>query len=111
MYSQETPMNRINVVRLLLYMKRIIIDSTRHLLFEPGDQTVVKQFESIVNPILTDIKNGRGISDYRLVTSMTPEQMDAHEMSAVLYVKPIGALEYIELNFVVTPQSISFDSI
>ena len=111
MYSQETPMNRINVVRLLLYMKRIIIDSTRHLLFEPGDQTVVKQFESIVNPILTEIKNGRGISDYRLVTSMTPEQMDAHEMSAVLYVKPIGALEYIELNFVVTPQSISFDSI
>jgi hypothetical protein len=111
MYSPETPMNRINIVRLLLYMKRIIIDSTRHLLFEPGDQTVVKQFESIVNPILAEIKNGRGISDYRLVTSMTPEQMDAHEMSAVLYVKPIGALEYIELNFVVTPQSVSFDSI
>ena len=111
MYSQETPMNRINVVRLLLHMKRIVVESTRVLIFEPGDQTVVNQFKSIVEPILAEIKKGRGISDYRLTTSMTPEQMDAHEMTGVLYVKPIGALEYIGLNFVVTPQSVSFDSI
>ena len=92
-------------------MKRIVVESTRVLIFEPGDQTVVNQFKSIVEPILAEIKKGRGISDYRLTTSMTPEQMDAHEMTGVLYVKPIGALEYIGLNFVVTPQSVSFDSI
>jgi hypothetical protein len=111
MYSPETPMNRINVVRLLLYMKRVIIESTRQLIFEPNDTTLSKQFESIINPILADIKNNRGISEYRVQVSQTPEQMDAHEMSCVIFIKPIQSLEYLEINFVVTPQSVSFDNV
>ena len=111
LYSAETPMNRINTVRLLLYMKRLIVESTRALIFEQADLTTVKQFESIVNPILAQIKNDRGISDFKLNTTMTPEMMDNHEMEAVLYIKPIGALEYIGINFVVTPQGVSFEDV
>jgi phage tail sheath protein FI len=111
MYTTETPMDRINVVRLMLYMRKLIIESTRGLIFEPNDITLKAEFESIVNPILAQIKADRGITDYRLVVSQTPEQMDAHELSATLYVKPTPTLEYIEINFVVTPQGVSFDSL
>ncbi len=111
MYSNDTPMNRINVVRLMLYMKRLIVESTRSLIFEPNDATVAKQFDSIVRPILNQIRSDRGITDFRLNVSQTPEQMDAHELSATIYVKPTPTLEYIEINFVVTPQSVSFDEI
>lgn len=111
MYTGDTPMNRINVVRLMLYMKRLIIESTRGLIFEPNDTTLAKQFDSIVRPILNQIRTDRGITDFRLTVSQTPEQMDAHELSAVIYVKPTPTLEYIEINFVVTPQSVSFDEI
>jgi phage tail sheath protein FI len=111
MYTGDTPMNRINVVRLMLYMKRLIIESTRGLIFEPNDTTLAKQFDSIVRPILNQIRNDRGITDFRLQVSQTPEQMDAHELSAVIYVKPTPTLEYIEINFVVTPQGVSFDDI
>lgn len=111
MYTEDTPMNRVNVVRLMLYMKRLISESVRCLIFEPNDTTLVKQFDSIVRPILSQIKTDRGITDFRLQESQTPEQMDAHEMSATIWVKPTPTLEYIELDFVVTPQSVSFDEI
>lgn len=109
MYSKDTPMNRVGVVRLMLYMRRLIIEATRSLIFEPNDETLKQQFENIIKPILSQIKTDRGISDYRIDVSQTEEQMDEHEMSATIWVKPIGALEYLEINFVVTPQSVSFD--
>ena len=109
MYSKDTPMEGINVVRLMLYLKKIISESCRSLIFEPNDATVVKQFDSIVRPILTQVKNDRGLTDFRLQESQTPEQMDAHEMSATIWVKPTPTLRYIELNFVITPQGINWD--
>lgn len=112
LYSNETPMDRINVVRLLLYMKRVIIESTRQLIFEPNDETLSKQFVSIVSPILAEIKENRGITDYLPVqASQTAEQIDAHEMSANIIFKPTQTLEYLEINFTVTPQSVSFDDV
>lgn len=111
MYTGDTPMNRVNVVRLMLYMKRLIIESTRGLIFEPNDTTLAKQFDAIVRPILSQIRNDRGITDFRLEVSQTPEQMDAHEISATIWVKPTPTLEYIEIDFVVTPQGVSFDSL
>jgi hypothetical protein len=111
LYKGNTPMEGVNVVRLMLYMRKLIIEATRGLIFEPNDITLKNEFESIVKPILAQIKKDRGITDFRLDVSQTPEQMDAHELSATLYVKPTPTLEYIEINFVVTPQGVSFDSL
>lgn len=109
MYSQETPMNRINTVRLMLYLRKIIKESVIGLIFEPNDTTLKGQFESIVNSILSDIKSKRGFTDFKLKTSQTAEQMDAHELSGKLWVKPTPTLEYIELEFMVTPQGVDFE--
>lgn len=108
MYSGNTPMNRINVVRLLLYMRKLISQAAIKLIFEPNDKTLKNQFTSIIEPILAQIKSDRGITDYRLDVSQTPEQMDAHELSAVIWIKPTPTLEYIEIEFVVTPQGVDF---
>lgn len=108
MYSQNTPLNRVNVRRLMLYMRKLISIAALKLIFEPNDTTLKAQFESLVNPILADIKSNRGITDYKLVVSQTPEQMDEHEMSCKLFVKPTPTLEYIDITFVVTPQSVDF---
>lgn len=109
MYTGDTPMNRINVVRLMLYMRKLIKEAVIKLIFEPNDTTLASQFENIVKPIITQIKNDRGITDGKLSVSQTTEQMDAHEMSGTLFVKPTPTMEYLELNFVVTPQGVSFD--
>lgn len=109
LYKQDTPMNRINTVRLVLYMRKLISEASRVLIFEPNDTTLKNQFDGIVRPILKQIKDDRGIIDFKLITSQTTEQMDAHEISAKIFVKPTPSLEYIELDFVVTPQGVEWD--
>jgi hypothetical protein len=90
-------------------MRKLLIEATRGLIFEPNDVTLKEEFEGIVRPILSQIKTDRGITDYRLETSQTKEQMDMHELSAKLWIKPTPTLEYIEIEFVVTPQGVEFD--
>ena len=109
LYSQDTPMNRINTVRLVLYMRKLISEASRVLIFEPNDTTLKNQFDGIIRPILNQIKSDRGITDFKLVVSQTPEQMDEHEISAKIFIKPTPSLEYIELDFVVTPQGVEWD--
>lgn len=107
--SDETnPMNRINSVRLMLYMRKLIVASCIGLIFEPEDETLKEEFEGIIKPILAQIKEDRGITDWDLIVSQTEEQMDAHELSATIFIKPTPTLEAIEINFVVTPQGVKF---
>ncbi len=109
MYSQETPMNRINTVRLMLYLRKIIKESVIGLVFDFDDTTLKGEFERIVKSVLSDIKSKRGFTNFKLQTSQTAEQMDAHELSGKLWVKPTPTLEYISLEFMVTPQGVEFE--
>ena len=92
----------------MLYMRKLITGAARTLIFEPNDATLKDEFEGIIKPILSQIKADRGITDFKLETSQTKEQMDAHELSGKIWVKPTPTLEYIELEFIVTPQGVEF---
>lgn len=109
LYTGDTPMNRINTVRLVLYLRKLINESCRRLIFEPNDTTLKDEFRSIVEPILQNIKVDRGIVDFRLDISQTVEEMDAHEMNCKLWVKPTPTLEYIGITFMVSPLGVDFD--
>ena len=109
MYSADTPLNRINVRRLMLRMKKLIEGACRRLIFEQNDVTVKSQFEGLVKPILDDIKTKRGIYDYRLEVNDSAEARDRLELPAVIYIKPTKALEYIDLSFVIMPESVAFN--
>ena len=109
MYGEDTPLNRINVRRLMLRVKKLITGACRRLIFEQNDATVKSQFEGLVKPILDDIKAKRGIYDYRLEVQDSPEARDRMELPAVIYIKPTKALEYIDLSFVIMPESAKFD--
>ena len=109
MYGEDTPLNRINVRRLMLRVKKLITGACRRLIFEQNDATVKAQFEGLVKPILDDIKAKRGIYDYRLEVQDSPEARDRMELPAVIYIKPTKALEYIDLTFVIMPESAKFD--
>ena len=109
LYTKNTPLNRINVRRLMLYIRKLISIAALKLIFEPNDTTLKAQFDSLINPILSDIKTNRGITDYKIVTSQTQEQMDQHELSCKLWIKPTPSLEYIDITFMVTPQGVDFE--
>ena len=109
LYHQETPRNRINVSRLMIRVKKLVSQAARQLIFEQYDVTLEKQFRSVVEPILQDVKANRGIYDYRIVTESTEETRDQHILPAKILIKPTPALEYISISFVVYPESVEFD--
>ena len=108
-YSQDTPLNRINVRRLMIRVKDLVMNASRNLIFEQNDNTVESQFLSLVNPILANAKQNRGISDYKIKTDTSAEARDRKELPAKIWIKPINCLEYISLSFVVTPEGASFE--
>ena len=109
MYGEDTPLNRINVRRLMLRVKKLITGACRRLIFEQNDATVKAQFEGLVKPILDDIKAKRGIYDYRLEVNDSAEARDRLELPAIIYIKPTKALEYISIDFVIMPESAKFN--
>lgn len=109
MYSKDTPLNRVNVRRLMLRVKKLIEQACRVLIFEPNDNTVRQQFLSLVNPILSDIRANRGITDFKIEVDNSQEAIDRHELPATIWIKPTPTLEYIDLTFVITPEGASFE--
>ena len=107
----ESQLNRIAVRRLLLRMRKLIAISCIGLIFEPNDATVKQSFLSTVTPIMDSIRSNRGISDYRIEINDTIETRERRELPVKIYFKPYNALEYITIDFILTPEGVSFDDI
>lgn len=107
----ESQLNRIAVRRLLLRMRKLIAISCIGLIFEPNDATVKQSFLSTVTPIMDSIRSNRGISDYRIEINDTIESRERRELPVKIYFKPYNALEYITIDFILTPEGVSFDDI
>ena len=108
-YNIDSPLNRVNVRRLMIRVKKLVTDASKQLIFEQYDDTLEQQFKGLVEPILSDVKANRGISDYRIITEVTAETKDQQILPAKILVKPIKALEYISISFVIYPESVEFD--
>ena len=109
MYREETPLNRINVRRLMIRVKDLVMTASTQLIFEQNDNTVDAQFRSIVEPILANVKQNRGITDFKIKTDTSAEARDRKELTAAIHVKPIGCLEYIPITFTIYPEGAKFD--
>ena len=109
MYQEDTPLNRINVRRLMIRVKDLVMSAATQLIFEQNDNTVDAQFRSIVEPILANVKQNRGISDFKIKTDTSAEARDRKELPAAIYVKPINCLEYIPITFTIYPEGAEFD--
>ena len=108
-YFADSPLNRVNVRRLMIRVKKLVTDAARHLIFEQYTDTLEKQFRGLIEPILAEVKSKRGIYDYRIKTESTPETRDQHILPARILIKPVSALEYISISFVVYPENVEFD--
>jgi hypothetical protein len=108
---RESALDRINVRRLLLQARKLISAVAVRLLFEQNDNKVRQDFLDSVNPILDQIRRDRGLIDFRVQVSNTPEDLDSNTLTGKIFLKPTRALEYIDIEFVITPTGASFDNI
>ena len=107
----DTYLNRINVRRLLLQARKLISAVAIRLLFEQNDTIVRNQFLALVNPILDNIRTERGLTDFRVVLSNNPEDIDRNQLTGQIFLKPTTALEFIQIEFVIMNSGASFDNI
>jgi len=110
--ERQSALDRINVRRLVIYLKKQISILASQVLFEQNVEATWNRFKSLIEPFLANVKVQFGITDYRLVldsSTTTPDLIDQNIMYAKIMVKPARAIEYIAIDFVVTSTGASFD--
>ena len=111
---QERPsaLDRINVRRLVIFLKKQISILSTQVLFEQNVQATWNQFKALIAPLLDNTRAGGGITDYRLIldrTTTTTDLIDQNILYAKIMVKPARAIEYIAIDFVIASSGASFD--
>ena len=110
--ERASALDRINVRRLVIYLKKQISILSTQVLFEQNVQTTWNRFKSLVEPLLSAVKTQFGITDYKLIldeTTTTPDLVDQNILYAKIMVKPARAIEYIAIDFVVASSGASFE--
>lgn len=111
---QVTPsaLDRINVRRLMIFVKKEISRIAANLLFDPNVQATWSRFTSETNPFLTNIKNQFGLEDFRVVldeSTTTPDLVDRNVIYAKIFLKPTKAVEFFAIDFVITNSGAGFE--
>ena len=109
---RQSALDRINVRRLLLQVRRLVAAASQTLVFEQNDQTLRDQFLARVEPILLQIQNQRGLTAFRVVmddTNNTNETIDRNTLVGKIQLKPTRTAEYIDLTYQVLPTGANFE--
>ena len=110
--ARRSALDRINVRRLVIYMKKEISVLSTRVLFEQNVPSTWNRFKSLVEPFLANVKTEFGITDYKLIldeSTTTADLIDQNIMYAKIMIKPARAIEYIAIDFVIASTGASFD--
>ena len=102
-------LDRVNVRRLLINIRRAVRDISNSLIFEPNRKETLDKFRSRVNPVLEAIKNQGGVSRYKVVidnTTTTQADIENNTIRGKIYIQPVRVAEFIALDFNITNQII-----
>jgi hypothetical protein len=108
----RSALDRINVRRLMIFLKRELSFIASRLLFDQNTAVTWSRFNSQAKRVLDDVQSQFGIQEFRLVldeTTTTPDLVDQNIIYAKLLVKPTRAVEFFAIDFVVMSSGASFD--
>ena len=111
--GRPSALDRVNVRRLLIRLKKFIASSSRFLVFEQNTAATRNRFLNIVNPFLESVQSNSGLSAFRVVmddTNNTPEVVDRNQLVGQIFIQPTRTAEFIVLDFVVLPTGATFPS-
>lgn len=95
--------SRINVRRLFIQIEAAIEGLAGDILFEQNDAATRERFVNAVEPYLRTVQGGRGIEDFKVVcdeSNNTDDIVTSNGFVADIFVRPIGSINFIQLNFV-----------
>jgi phage tail sheath protein FI len=108
---KKSSLDRVNVRRLLLELRRIVIEISNGLLFEQNTQQLRTQFINQVSSQLSVVRSLEGIESYRVImddSNNTPEDVQNNRLNGRILIVPTRAIEYIAIDFIITNSSVQF---
>ena len=108
---KASALDRINVRRLLIELKKYIASSTKYLVFEQNTVQTRTRFLNIVNPYLDGVQQKQGLYTYKVVmdeTNNTPDVIDRNMMVGAIWLQPTKTAEMIKIDFNITPTGAVF---
>jgi hypothetical protein len=111
--AKPSALDRINVRRLLIRLKKFIASTSRFLVFEQNTVATRNRFMNIVNPFLESVQSNSGLTAFRVVmddSNNTPDVVDRNQLVGQIFIQPARSVEFIVLDFVVQPSGATFPS-
>ncbi len=111
--ERSTALDRINVRRLLITLKKFIASSSKYLVFEQNTLQTRTRFLNIVNPYLESVQSKQGLFAFRVTmdeSNNTPDVIDRNQLVGAIYLQPTKTAEFIVLDFNVLPTGATFPS-
>ena len=103
--AAQSALDRVNVRRLLIDVRRKVKGVANSILFEPNRAETLARFSTAVEPILAQIQAQQGIDRFKVVidTSTTTKiDVENNTIRGKIFLQPTRSVEFISLDFVVT---------
>jgi hypothetical protein len=110
--DKPSALDRINVRRLLLTVRKYIASTSRYLVFEQNTPETRNRFLNIVNPYLEAIQQRQGLYAFRVImddSNNTPDVIDRNILAGAIYLQPTKTAEFIQIDFNILPTGAAFN--
>ena len=108
----KSALDRVNVRRMLLELKRQVVGVADRLLFEQNNQATRDRFINLVSPRLSLIQAQQGIESFRIVmddTNNTELDKENNRLNGKIILVPTRTIEFISIDFIITNAGVSFE--
>ena len=98
-------LDRVNVRRLLIEIRRLVRDAANKIIFEPNREETLVRFRQLVNPILQNVQDNQGLTRYKVIidtTTTTQADVENNTIRGKILLQPTKTIEFVALDFVVT---------
>jgi uncharacterized protein len=109
--KKKSALDRVNVRRLLIELKKFVGDVSRTLVFEQNTVATRNAFLSQVNPYLESVVQRQGLYAFRVVmddTNNTADIIDRNQLIGQIYIQPAKTVEFVVLDFTIEPTGATF---
>ena len=109
--TKASALDRVNVRRLLIELKKFIGDQARNLVFEQNTIATRNKFLATVNPYLESVVQRQGLYAYRVVmddTNNTADVVDRNQLVGQIFIQPAKTIEFVVLDFTIEPTGATF---
>ena len=110
--KKASALDRVNVRRLLINLKKFIASTSKYLVFENNTAATRNRFLGSVNPYMESVQQRQGLYAFKVVmdeSNNTPDLIDRNIMKGEIYLQPAKAAEFIVVDFNIMPTGATFE--